>query len=71
MAQLNAEIFKANYPEIWQEIYNKGFAAGEAKNKALIEVYRDRLLEIERKQKPSGDQSVENKRIIESMVPKP
>jgi hypothetical protein len=69
MAQLNAEIFKANYPEIWQEIYDRGFQAGEAKNKALIKVYRDRLLEIE-KQNPSGDQSAENRKIIESMVPK-
>lgn len=68
MAELNAEVFKANYPEIYQEIFDKGFSAGRA------DAIADAVLEKRTEQKQglsgvSADQS-ENKKILESMVPR-
>jgi hypothetical protein len=69
MPQLNAQIIKDNYPEVYQEIYNVGFAAGEVKYRALAEAYRDSLPRTEQGPGPSGTidmkaESEENKRIL-------
>ncbi len=69
MPQLNAQIIKDNYPEVYQEIYNLGYAVGEVKYRALAEAYRDSLPKTEQGPGPSGivdvkDESEENKRIL-------